>query len=181
MVINIISIRKVEVGESTYPPAVVAMLVLSICQMFWLLSYFIMSGKGALWKASTAAATLLIWACFNFGEWDETRRRSAISIISHLSVAADRDRMLPHFHSPSSGLGSVDAVGSLCPDIGLSLMNRPGAIVAVTVLRYHNRYCGASNTIRSDCAGVLRVSPHVVLVFFFNAASGRIGWLRRTR
>ncbi|GFZ42682.1 hypothetical protein JCM24511_00399 [Saitozyma sp. JCM 24511] len=97
MVINIISIRKVEVGESTYPPAVVAMLVLSICQMFWLLSYFIMSGKGALWKASTAAATMLFWACFNFG-----------------------------------------------------------AIVAVTVLRYHNRYCGASNTIRSDCAGVLR-------------------------
>lgn len=77
MVINIISIRKVEVGESTYPPAVVAMLVLSICQMFWLLSYFIMSGKGALWKASTAAATMLFWACFNFGELDESRGRSA--------------------------------------------------------------------------------------------------------
>jgi hypothetical protein len=69
MVINIISIRKVEVGESTYPPAVVAMLVLSICQMFWLLLYFIMSGKGALWKA-----TMLFWACFNFGEWDVSRR-----------------------------------------------------------------------------------------------------------
>jgi hypothetical protein len=113
MVINIISIRKVEVGESTYPPAVVAMLVLSICQMFWLVLYFIMSGKGALWKASTAAATMLFWACFNFGEWDESRRALRLFLLHIcLSRRTETERSLG-FIPPSSGLGIVIRFDSL--------------------------------------------------------------------
>jgi hypothetical protein len=97
MVIDIIQIVKVRTGENTYPPAVVAMLVCSICEMLWLVHYFIVSGKGPVWKASNAAAGALFWACFGFGQ-------SGTSPGSELILTSDRRHRRDHYPSSSQPL-----------------------------------------------------------------------------
>ncbi len=68
MVINIIQITKVRTGENTYPPAVVAMLVVSILQMLYMLYVLATSGKGKINKASNVAGATILFLLFNFGK-----------------------------------------------------------------------------------------------------------------
>ncbi|ORY29516.1 hypothetical protein BCR39DRAFT_531887 [Naematelia encephala] len=70
MVIDIIMITKVHADQNdygAYPPAVVSMLVAAICQFLYCLAYFVRSGKGVLFKASSVAAALCFFLCFQVG------------------------------------------------------------------------------------------------------------------
>jgi hypothetical protein len=68
MVLCIIQILKVHEGQNgAYPPAVVAMLVLSILQMLYLLYVIARSGKGAILKASSIAGAFVFFLLFNLG------------------------------------------------------------------------------------------------------------------
>ena len=70
MVIDIIQILKVHRNafRTTYPPAVVAMLVASILQMLWALWFFVRKGKGAMFKASSHAGAVVFFLLFHVGE-----------------------------------------------------------------------------------------------------------------
>ncbi|KAK1927444.1 hypothetical protein DB88DRAFT_478074 [Papiliotrema laurentii] len=69
MVIDIIQILKVHENQytSTYPPAVVALLVVSILQMIWGVWYLARSGRGAIFKASNVAGAVLFFFLFYVG------------------------------------------------------------------------------------------------------------------
>jgi len=99
MVLDIIMIIKVHenLNARTYPPAVVAMLVLAIVQLLYCVYYFIRGGKSVVFKAVHVLAAFAFFFCYNFG-----------------------------------------------------------AIVAVSVLRHHDRYCPATASNVGDCRGVMR-------------------------
>jgi len=69
MVLDIIMITKVRdnVNDPTYPPAVVAMLVLSILQLLWGVYYFVCRGKTIVFRAKDVAIALAVCFCFNLG------------------------------------------------------------------------------------------------------------------
>ena len=67
MVINIIQILKVRIGENTYPPAVIAMLVASIIQACYLVSIILRSGRGWGLNAAGVMGALAFFAAFDFG------------------------------------------------------------------------------------------------------------------
>jgi len=70
MVIDIIQIVKVHEDQNStakYAPAVVAMLVASILQTLWATWYFMRSGKGAVFKASSVAGAVVFFTLFHVG------------------------------------------------------------------------------------------------------------------
>ncbi|WVQ78736.1 hypothetical protein IAT38_000823 [Cryptococcus sp. DSM 104549] len=67
MIIDIIFVIKVRHYTNDYPPAVIAMLVLSIVQFCWCLWYLAKSGKTAVFKASAVMGAMVFFACYNFG------------------------------------------------------------------------------------------------------------------
>lgn len=69
MVLDIIYIVKVHEDQNsqTYPPAVVAMLVMAILHVLFCLQYFMRSAKGAQNKASSIAGAMLFFALYGIG------------------------------------------------------------------------------------------------------------------
>lgn len=69
MVMDIIQIKKVHENQftSAHAPAVVAMLVAAILQTIWCCWYLARGGRGAVFKASTVAATTLFFFLFQLG------------------------------------------------------------------------------------------------------------------
>jgi hypothetical protein len=69
MVLTIIQIIKVHENTftSTYPPAVVALLVLSILQSLYTLGYLVSGGKTLVYKAAHVIGAFVFFWCFNFG------------------------------------------------------------------------------------------------------------------
>ena len=69
MVIDIIQIVKVhqDRNSSTYPPAVVAMLVGAILQLLWTVWYLVRGGRGVIFKASNVAAATVFFFLYHVG------------------------------------------------------------------------------------------------------------------
>jgi len=79
MVLDIIMITKVhqDLNTSTYPPAVVAMLVLAILQLVYCLYYLVRGGRSVVFKAVNVLAAFGFFFLFNFGTM------VAVSVLRH--------------------------------------------------------------------------------------------------
>jgi len=69
MVLDIIMIVKVhqDKNSSTYPPAVVAMLVLAILQLLYGVFYLARGGRSAVFRAANILSAFVFFFCFNLG------------------------------------------------------------------------------------------------------------------
>ena len=71
MVLDIIYIVKVheDQNSNTYPPAVVAMLVMAIVHVVFCLQYFVRGAKGPSCKASTIGGAFALFAVYGIGQY----------------------------------------------------------------------------------------------------------------
>jgi hypothetical protein len=86
MVMDIIQIVKVhqDQNSSTYPPAVVAMLVAAILQMLWAVWYLARGGRGVIFKASNVAAATVFFLLFHIGKSLRSEQRILDGVASFL-------------------------------------------------------------------------------------------------